>query len=206
MKVSDIMTMGAHTVRPDSTIDAALDLLSTHHLTTLPVVDDRAVVGMVGEADIIRALVTRDPRAHEIPVREDAHPLPHLVRDVMSAPAFTVRPSDDVHDVAVALASHGWKGAPVVNAEGLVGVVSRSDVIRALSRSDEEIAQEVRSVLDELVWPPCQVLVRNGTVTVHLGAVGANESALSRAATAVPGVRAVHIEADAPTTSRGGRP
>jgi CBS domain-containing protein len=194
MKVSEIMHGEVLTVRPDSTIDEALDVLCTHRLTTLPVVQDGAVVAMVGEADVIHALVARDPRAHATPVNPSSSPRPRQVSEVMSGPAFTVHPSDDVHDVAAILAAHGWKSAAVVDAGRLVGVVSRSDVIATLNRSDDDMARELRELLAEVLACPCDVTVRHGSVHIRAVATALQGSVARSAALAVAGVREVHVD------------
>ena len=58
------------------------------------------------------------------------------VGEIMSSPALTTRPEADIRDVAKILESKGIKRLPVVD-EGnkLVGIVSRGDIVRAMSRT-----------------------------------------------------------------------
>lgn len=52
-------------------------------------------------------------------------------RDVMSSPVITLRPDVPVHAAAALLVSHGFTGAPVVDAEHrLIGVVTEADLVR----------------------------------------------------------------------------
>ncbi len=191
MRVAQIMGSNVCTVAPEDTLDTVIDELDAHHVTTLPVVDGGTVVAMVGEADVIAALVAPDPRSHLRPVHGPRADPARLVRDVMSGPAYTVHPSDDVRDVADTLARHGWKSAAVVDDGVLVGIVSRSDVIRALNRSDDEIARDVRLVLAELGWESWPLTVRDGDVSLS-GPHGGHElAAATRAAMGVAGVRHV---------------
>jgi CBS-domain-containing membrane protein len=195
MRVADVMTTTVRTVGPGSRVDEVLDLLITHHLTSLPVVDGHTVVGVVSEADVVRALVARDPRAHLRPI-PDEQPPPELVAEVMSSPAGTVRPDDDVHDVLVRFASHGWKTAPVLDDGRLVGVVSRSDVVRALHRPDDAVAAAVHECLRDLGGARWEVSVRRGLVTIT-GPEGAEERDVAeRAARTVPGV--LHVVVSGP--------
>ena len=54
-----------------------------------------------------------------------------LARDVMSSPVITLRPDVPVHAAAALLVSHGFTGAPVVDAEHrIIGVVTEADLVR----------------------------------------------------------------------------
>src|SRR3954451_17933854 len=109
MLVRDVMTQDVAAVAPDDRVDDALQLLVRRRVTSLPVVDGERVVGIVGEADLLRHLLSRDPRAHEIPVPLAAQDPPRLVRDLMTHLPRVTRPDEDVSDVADAMAEHGWK-------------------------------------------------------------------------------------------------
>jgi CBS domain-containing protein len=196
MKVSDIMTTTVRTVAPSSTVDDVLDLLLVYRLTSLPVVDAGAVVGVVGEADVVRALVSRDPRAHSRPIGDQPAP-PQLVADVMSSPAGTVGPNDDVHDVLARFAAHGWKSAPVVDGGHLVGVVSRSDAVRALHRPDDAVTAALQAVLWDLGHGPWRAHVRHGVATISGPDSAEQRDIAERAARTVAGVRHV-VVAEAP--------
>ena len=192
MRVADIMTTTVRTVTPSSPVDEVLDLLITYHLTSLPVLDGDAVVGVVSEADVVRALVARDPRAHVRPVAS-AEP-PQLVEAVMSSPAGSVRPEDDVHDVLARFADRGWKSAPVLDGDRLVGVVSRSDVVRALHRPDDTVSAAVGESLREVGHAGWDVSVWRGVVTIT-GPDGPDERDVAeRVARTVPGVRHVVVD------------
>ncbi|GAB3589199.1 CBS domain-containing protein [Angustibacter peucedani] len=191
MRVSDIMSPSVVTVTPDDAVDAVVRLLATRGITTVPVVDDGQVVAMVGEADVVRVLVPADPRAHARPVPARPRAGDLRVRDLMSSPAWTTEPGADVHDVAAVLAHRGWKSAAVVDDGRLVGVVSRSDVIRALSRPDDETAAEVRQLLRELGLVEVEVQVRRGVLHVAGAADGPRLAAARQAASTVVGVRSV---------------
>jgi CBS domain-containing protein len=192
MRVADIMTTTVRTVAPSSTVDEVLDLLIAHHVTSLPVVEGNAVVGVVSEADVVRALVARDPRAHARPIHAEEPPA-QSVAEIMSSPAGTVRPQDDVHDVLALFATHRWKSAPVVDGDRLVGVVSRSDAVRALHRPDDAIAAAVEDSLRDVANSGWDVTVLQGVVTIT-GPNGADEcDVASRVARTVPGVRHVVV-------------
>jgi CBS-domain-containing membrane protein len=64
-----------------------------------------------------------------------------------------------VTEAAGQMLDHGIKRLPVVRGGKLVGIVTRSDLLRGFTRSDEEIAREVREdILGRLLGhPPTEV-------------------------------------------------
>jgi signal-transduction protein with cAMP-binding, CBS, and nucleotidyltransferase domain len=105
--------------------------------------------GVVSEADLIRDLVERDRRAHEIVEDRPARDAARVVGDVMTTHAITVRSDDDVADVVDLLTSTTVKSVPVVDGGHLAGMLSRSDVVTVFARADEELAKDVDAAL---VW------------------------------------------------------
>ena len=194
MLVKDVMTQGVAVVGPSTPVDDALHLLVARRVTTLPVIDDDGrVVGILSEADLLGHLLSRDPRAHQIPVRSGAGDPPPLVGDVMSSSPHVTRPDEDVSDLAAVMARHGWKSVPVVAEGRLVGVVSRSDVLRALARPDAWLRGQVQGVLAELGQRLWQVTVEEGVVVLSGSGTPREREAAVAAALSVPGVRRVHV-------------
>ena len=88
-------------------------------------------------------------------------------------------------------AKHGWKGVPVVLNNKLVGMVSRSDIVRALDRPDADIQHELLELLSELGHPQWQVSMVAGEAQIT-GPITSREHAVASAvALSVNGVRGV---------------
>lgn len=195
MLVREAMSGTPTTVAPDTRIKAALRLLAEHRLTALPVVDAHGhLQGMVSEADLIRESLTRDPRLHEIPDSGERTALPQAVHEVYTPHAISVRPDDDLADAVELMTSTSIKSLPVVDERGrVVGVVSRSDVVRILARADSAIEAEVVAMMHDLGHDCWLVDVEAGIVRVD-GPSGTSEEALALlAARAVSGVVDVRI-------------
>lgn len=54
LKVSDICSQGAISVRPDQSVTEAMDLMSSDQIRRLPVVENDKIVGMLSFADVAR--------------------------------------------------------------------------------------------------------------------------------------------------------
>lgn len=193
MLVGEVMTSPAITVQETATVKDAIELLERHSIAAMPVLDKQGnIVGVVSEADVIREMVVPDQRAHEVPVRLTAPPFRSRVVDVMSNHPLTVTSDTDLAQAADLMTSTVVKSLPVVDRDRVVGVISRRDIIRLLSREDSRIEAEI----DELLRQAGQdwlVDVTDGIVLVE-GPSDERQRELARVlACAVPGVVGVHF-------------
>jgi len=192
MLVREIMTSPAFRVHEASSLDAALQMLATSGVTSLPVVDhDERVVGIISEADLLQEHLTSDPRAHMRLVPAESAPLPTTVAQVMTAHPHTVREDSDVAELARTFAETSWKSVPVVRGEVLLGVVSRSDVIRAMARPDSEIAADVSKAFAEIGQQSWHAHVVDRVVHISGTTSDRERAAATSIAQSVLGVRRV---------------
>jgi CBS domain-containing protein len=192
MLVREIMTSPAYSVLEGATLEEALKLMATSRVTSLPVVDGGGrVVGIISEADLLKSDLEPDPRAHVRPTRQaTASPLA-TVGQVMTPHPHTVREDTDVAELAHTFATTHWKSVPVVREELLQGVVSRSDVIRAMSRTDEQIAAEISTTFAEVGMQAWHVEVDDGVATISGSGSERERGAAISIAQSVKGVRHV---------------
>lgn len=197
MLVHDVMTKDPVTVQSDTSVKEALVLLARHGVTSMPVVSSaRQIRGVVSEADLIRESVARDSRLQETPLDQGGDPmLPRTVDEVFTPHAVVVRPDDDLATAVELMTSTSVKSLPVVDRkQRVIGIVSRSDVVRLLARADTTIEGEVDELLRSLGYPNWLVEVHDGVVEVT-GPVDASETALARTvAGTVAGVVDVRVD------------
>ncbi len=127
--VADVMTSKVVSVRADASLREALTALATEHISGAAVLDGRGhLVGAISRSDIMEAEAEReDPEAWGSYLSNT------LVKDVMTAPALTTVPEADLKEAALTM-EYGDVHRLFVEQEGaLVGVVSRSDVSRAMA-------------------------------------------------------------------------
>lgn len=197
MLVRDIMTSPAYSVHEEASIEAAMKLMATARVTGLPVVDGGGrLVGIISEADLLQADLEPDPRAHMRLAHAPSGSLPTTVAQVMTAHPHTVREDTDVAELAHTFARTTWKSVPVVRGDVLLGVVSRSDVIRAMARPDKEIAAEIARLLGEIGLKGWHADVTLGVVHITGNASDRERSAVKSAVQSVRGVRRVTAQED----------
>ncbi|MGH6653707.1 MAG: CBS domain-containing protein [Actinocrinis sp.] len=160
--VADVMTpiQRVATARPDTTYKQVAELLSEHHVSALPVLDDDGlVIGVVSEAD----LLPKEARSQDAPTTRPAVSLgEHHARqkaraesaaELMTAPAVTVAAATALPVAARRMERSRVKRLPVVDADGrLAGIVSRVDILKVFLRSDAELHQDVRELLVDQFW------------------------------------------------------
>jgi CBS domain-containing protein len=122
MKAADAMVRPLVTVGPRDFARHAEGLMDDFGLTMLPVVDGSAFLGVVTRAGCRRG--------------EDELP---KVERVMSQPALTVGPEFDVATLFEAMTRYEVLCVPVLDDGQVIGVVTRLDVLRALSHDDPHL-------------------------------------------------------------------
>lgn len=190
MFVSDVMTWPAVTVTDGTSIKAAARLLRDRDVAAAPVVDDSgALVGMVSEIDLLRGTLPPDPVAHLRPVPADEQAPPSLVSHVMTRDVSVLLPHSDLYDAARSMRASGIRSLPVVDGGTVIGVVSRSDLLRVLARDDGEVVRDLRAALAAELGPRAdvEVEVADGVVTLTTGD-SADRAAAALVASRVPGV------------------
>ncbi len=162
MRVEDVMTTEVWTVRSETSLKEAAEILAQRRISGLPVVDaEDHVVGVLSEGDILfkerglqqkRGLLDRwlDLPLPDITSKLEAR----TAGEAMSAPAVTIGRKRPLTEAANTMIEEGVNRLPVVDAEGkLLGIISRADLVRAFVRSDDEIAREIEEdVIRRTLW------------------------------------------------------
>jgi CBS domain-containing protein len=169
--VDDVMTRVVVSVEESAGYRTVVDLLIGRRVSAVPVVDaSQRVTGVVSEADLLRKIEyagDESPRLFEGRRRrgERGKALAGTVAELMSAPAVTVPAGTSIADAARLMDGEDVKRLPVVDDLGrLVGVVTRSDLLRVHLRTDDDLWGEIEAaVRDEEVTST----VSDGVVTLE---------------------------------------
>jgi CBS domain-containing protein len=167
MLVRDLMSSPVVTVAPGTPLKEVADLLVRHEISAAPVVERHGeLVGIVSEADLVPLELGADPRAHLAPVGEPSGHVPRVAAEVMTLEVVALPERADAAEAGRLMLERGIKSIPVVREGRVVGIVARRDLLKALARRDEDIAADLRALLEEELGPPSpyRVAVRDGVV------------------------------------------
>lgn len=173
--VAEVMTRDVATAGPEASLKTIAWSLACNDVSALPVVDaHHHPIGIVSEADLLR----RQAGLPEAEGRDQPHGTAAVdhrtmeartAADLMSTPVLTARPSWGIVETARFLNERGVKRLPVIDDTGtLVGIVSRSDLLRPMLRHDEAIHEEI---VDEVLGRTLRLTPGGVTVTVQEGVV-----------------------------------
>jgi len=216
MIARDLMTTDLVTAYPDTTVVEAANYMLRFLVSGLPVVDSKgALVGMITAGDLMRRaeLATElhlggfgQFRAGNERLAADysrAHG--KLVRHAMTTALFTVSEDTPMQEIADIMGRHNIKRVLVTEGTKLLGLVSRTDLLRALVSTvrqrqetlcdDNEIKRRLFAIYTREPWAPLAdigISVKSGIVDLA-GSVGteAQRMALVAAAESIPGVKSV---------------
>ena len=113
------------TVAPDVSLRAAAQLLVQHHVHCLlvPTLEPGACAGIITIKDIVQVLCDGEP-----PLLDQL-----LVQDVMTTPSVSVQKQYSIADAIRLMRASGVRSAPVLDGVQLVGLLSFTDVIKAVA-------------------------------------------------------------------------
>ncbi len=158
MLARDVMIDDVAHVTLDADLDQVARLLATSEAGAVVVVDAwRRPIGMVTRSNLMRAASEADSRPLPRWLVKKASPLAaspatsRLLREVMTTPAISVRDVAQLLEFAMLMERKQLKRLPVVNGDGLVGLLRRTDVLRALDDHASPVAplSQVGSVTAE---------------------------------------------------------
>src|SRR5467141_4821201 len=116
LRVSDFMTTDLVTVTPDDTIGDALGKMKSHDVHELPILERKKLVGVVTLRELMR--------------RRNLPPNTKVSTVLQVPPELT--PDTPLPEAAEKMISTGFRAIPVAKGKSLGGILSRSDLVRAL--------------------------------------------------------------------------
>jgi CBS domain-containing protein len=174
--VKDLMTTQVVTVRPATPFKEIVARLAEHRVSALPVVDDAGLVlGVVSEADLLLKEEHPDPDA-DLPLlwtkrrrAEHDKAAATIAHDLMTVAVVSIAPNATVAEAARRMHTAQVKRLPVVDRRGrLVGIISRSDLLKVFNRPDEDIRREI---LDDVIGGEFMMDPDRFFIQVHDGVV-----------------------------------
>ena len=127
MIASDIMSSPVYVVGPQENVAHARRLMLSHKISRLPVLDGDRLVGIITKKDLAYRLRQSDPIWRRRPI--DKIP----VHVLMVPDPVSVTPDARVSDIAALMIARDFSGLPVLDGRKLVGMVTKTDILRSTS-------------------------------------------------------------------------
>lgn len=129
--VTDVMSRDPVTLNLNDTLRLADDLMNLAHVRHFPVLDGARVAGVIDHDDLLHSSMASLVRRPGAAPREVLGAV--AVKNVMK-PATQVAPDLSVHAAATMMVERGLECLLVMEGDRLAGVVTRTDLLRALAR------------------------------------------------------------------------
>lgn len=137
LETGDVMSKHVVTISPDQTMVHAAQMMSDSNISCIVVVDNDSVAGILTETDFLMRLGGKD--------RTDLARV--KVAEIMSSPVETVSADMSVFDASLVMSDKHVKRLPILSEGRLVGIVTQTDLVRALTSYGmwREVAQIMTS-------------------------------------------------------------
>ena len=146
--VEQVMTSNPVTVKPETPLKEAIEILVTKKISGLPVVDDNdKLIGVISETDLTWQETGVEPPPYimildsiiylENPARyeKEIHKaLGQTVKEVMSDKPISVKPTQTIKEAANLMHHKKIRRLPVVDSHGkVIGILTQGDIIRMMA-------------------------------------------------------------------------
>jgi CBS domain-containing protein len=151
LPVSDIMTKKVVTVMPADSLLLVESLLVRYKISRIVVERNKRPVGIITNRDFLPAKMPRwirqfadpkevesyrlNPKPDEFKMNQLSYILSFRAEDIMTPNPVTVEANEDVSAAVLLMIRKGISGLPVVKRSLLVGIITKSDIVRAIAEN-----------------------------------------------------------------------
>lgn len=140
--VAEIMSRSPQYLTPDTPIKEADERMRRYGYEGYPVVKEGEVVGLLTRRGVDRTL---------------SHKLNLKVQDVMEAGSATIQPEEPLEALQRLMTDTGWGQVPVVEDGEIVGIVTRTDLIKTLTSERATTGRQNLASRLEATLPPTRL-------------------------------------------------
>jgi CBS domain-containing protein len=140
MNVADIMSSPVYVLNADEPVSHARKLMLRHRISTLLVLNEGKMVGIVTKSDITNRLAQAEPLWRRRPI--DQIPIKLL----MTESVITIYPEASISQAAALMLENRVHNIPVVKND-IVGIITRTDLVRYVAENDEETKTKISKLM-----------------------------------------------------------
>jgi tRNA nucleotidyltransferase (CCA-adding enzyme) len=148
LTVRDVMSFGVHTLDTSTTVAQAAEAMNRYGHEGFPVLQRGKLVGIVTRREIDRAV------RHKL--------LNTPIKNLMQKPA-SVAPDDSLEKVRAVMIENNLGQVPVVQDRRIIGIITRTDLIKPWNKQPATRAQEIAARLEKWLPPELLALLRDAS-------------------------------------------
>jgi CBS domain-containing protein len=123
-------------VSPDATVYEALQLMADKNVGAVLVMSGRELHGILSERDYARQVILKGKTSRDTPVRE-----------IMTTRVVGVAPDRTIEDCMALMTDKRIRHLPVMTSDGVIGVLSIGDVVKAVISEKEFLIEQLESYI-----------------------------------------------------------
>jgi CBS domain-containing protein len=128
--IYSIMQRKVHTISLDDRVIHARRIMISENIARLPVLEEKKLVGIISDIEIALAFASLKK---SFSLGKQKHHLDELlVKDTMRTPVISANPTISIFDAAQLMLIQNIGALPLVENEKLVGMVTRTDLIKTI--------------------------------------------------------------------------
>lgn len=129
MKVKEIMAREIVYLHPQDELRRAYQLMLDNQCRHIPVLEDKVLVGMLSDRDILRNATLNEDGTLDVPTL--------ALKDVMTTSLKTCPPKATISQIAEHMLSYGIDAVPILKEDKLVGLITSTDIIEYTASTDD---------------------------------------------------------------------
>jgi len=127
-----------YSVRSITTVYDALKVMGEKNIGAILIIDGSELKGILSERDYARKIVLKDKSSKET-----------LVDEIMESTVFTVKLSDNLENCMELMSTKRIRHLPVLENEIVVGIISISDVVKAIIELQKDTINHLNSYISQ---------------------------------------------------------
>ena len=136
VQIRNVMTSNVATVSPLTPLVTVCKMMRKRKISCVLVMDGKKILGIISERDLVRTIS-----------RKGGDLIGSNASDAMSSPVETLTTDVALEKAVQLMRQQGYRRFPILNEDGaLIGIVTRSDVLRTFTRELEIAHEEMKDL------------------------------------------------------------